>query len=366
MRAPLPDNEAERLAALRRYEILDSAAEQAYDDLTLLAAHIAGAPIALISLVDEHRQWFKSKVGLEAAQTPREAAFCAHAILAPDRTLVVPDALQDGRFADNPLVTGAPGIRFYAGAPLVNPEQQALGTLCVIDRRPRQLDAAQLRALEALSRQVVAQLELRRHATELRHAMAQRDAYLGRLRKYQRELEESNLRLQRASLTDALTGIGNRAAFDLTLNQEIYRARRYRGALSLLLLDVDHFKDYNDRWGHPAGDAVLLRIAGLLRQRARPSDFVARYGGEEFAVVLPATNRGGAVRAGEALRAAVEQAEFPKRRVTISVGAATLRNGMSREALIEAADRALYEAKRGGRNRLALARDSAPGGMQPG
>ena len=169
MKALLPANEAARLQALHRYHILDSAAEQAYDDITKIAAYIAQTPIALISLVDRDRQWFKSRIGLETVETPRELAFCAHAIVEHDAPLIVPDALQDERFSDNPLVTGVPDIRFYLGAPLVTPDNQALGTLCVIDRVPRELNAEQVQALTALSRQVVNQLELRRQGAELQH-----------------------------------------------------------------------------------------------------------------------------------------------------------------------------------------------------
>lgn len=167
MKAPLPGNEARRLEALRQYEVLDTAPEAAFDDLTLLAAHICGVSTAMVSLVDEKRQWFKSKIGLSTSETPRDIAFCAHAILRPREVLEVTDARTDPRFADNPLVTGDPHIRFYAGAPLVTADGHALGTLCVMDPAPRSLTVDQLAALQALGRRVVAQLELRRQAREL-------------------------------------------------------------------------------------------------------------------------------------------------------------------------------------------------------
>jgi hypothetical protein len=159
--APLPDKEVQRLDALKRYDLLDTPAEAEFDDLARLAARFCATPIALISLVDAERQWFKSRMGIDIEESPRDVSFCAHAILEGD-VLVVPDTTQDERFADNPFVKDDSRIRFYAGAPLVTPEGHAVGTLCVLDRKPRELSEDQRDALRVLARQVVAQMELRR------------------------------------------------------------------------------------------------------------------------------------------------------------------------------------------------------------
>lgn len=171
MSAPLPPNEQARLDALKEYAILDTDPEDSYDDMVRVAAFICGTPTALVTLVDSKRQWFKSKIGMNKGETPREQAFCAHTILEP-KLMEVEDAQKDERFADNPLVTHAPNIRFYAGAPLLTPEGQALGSLCVIDQTPRKLSTEQRDCLERLARQVMTIMELRRVSAKLAEAAA--------------------------------------------------------------------------------------------------------------------------------------------------------------------------------------------------
>ena len=174
MTAPLPKNEKQRLKVLWQYSVLDTMPEEIFDDLTELAARICEAPVAMITLVDEDRQWFKAKVGVSINETSRDISFCAHAITQPG-LFIVPDATRDERFAKNPLVKSDPKVRFYAGAPLVSPDGYALGTLCVIDKVPRELRPEQKQALRILARHVVSQLELRRRSNQLADARQERD-----------------------------------------------------------------------------------------------------------------------------------------------------------------------------------------------
>ena len=331
--APTPHNETARLAELQALNILDTLPERAYDDITYLAARLCQAPIALISLVDGQRQWFKSRVGLDVTETPRSLAFCAHAIVDPGQMLVVNNALDDVRFAQNPLVTGDPSIRFYAGAPLTMPSGNALGTLCVIGMEPRELSDDDARALEALSRQVMAQLELRKVVDELEH---------------------SQIELSRLSVTDPLTSLLNRRAFKANLTAELARNKRYGHELALVLIDVDGFKAYNDTLGHVAGDRALQAVARVLAEVCRKTDIAVRYGGDEFALILPETEHRGAWNIAERFRRGVERLTWPERSLSVSVGVAMAGEGADTpDSLVQMADAALYRAKAAGRNQVA-------------
>jgi diguanylate cyclase (GGDEF)-like protein len=353
--APITTNEDARLAELGDLEILDTLPEQAYDDITYLASKICDTPIALVSLVDRDRQWFKSRIGTTMTETPREVAFCAHAILQPLDVFVVPDASEDERFSENPLVTKDPGIRFYAGAPLVTSRGNALGTLCVIDTEPRQLTDEQAQSLNALARQVVAQLELRRTVARLRKKAAEHRVYEKQLEVYQQRLEENLATIRHLSLTDPLTGLYNRRALMDKLNEECALLARYNTEVSFALIDIDRFKQYNDSNGHLAGDELLETVARLIEGKSRSTDLVARYGGDEFAVIFRNTGIEGAQRLAERIRSAIEEMLWPLEDVTVSIGIAAGSPATPTPShLIDAADRALYRSKEAGRNRVGL------------
>ena len=234
MQAPLPDNEPDRLAALYSLDILDTGSEQDFDDIVALAAKVCGVPISLVSLLDVDRQWFKARTGTDLTETPRDMSFCAHAILATD-LLVVPDATKDARFADNPMVAGPEGVRFYAGAPLVTTDGYALGTLCVLDREPRELDVEQLQALRALARQVTSQLELRRYASVLANTTV-------RLQELERRKDDltgllgGELRAPLRLMSSYLTKLGDTGAHDAEMAELVGRAAsgHIRGFLDLM------------------------------------------------------------------------------------------------------------------------------------
>ncbi|WP_299341241.1 sensor domain-containing diguanylate cyclase [uncultured Pseudoxanthomonas sp.] len=351
---PKPDNEEARLAALYSFDILDSAPERGFDDLVRIAAGICGVPMAAVTLIDRDRQWFKAQVGIEHPDPSRESSFCAHAILMPDSTMVVPDATRDTRFADNPLVTAENGIRFYAGTPLLSGDGHALGALCVVDDQPRELEPYQREALEALSRQVTQLLELRRVSRQLSHQLRERAWYEQQMQLYQDQLEQQNADLSEQTKTDPLTGLPNRRAFTAALDAAMQKAGQSGEALAVAVLDVDHFKTVNDLHGHDEGDRVLVALADMLRAQAAGRGLAARHGGEEFVILMP----------GATLEEARLQCEFMRQSVgllpmglpiSVSIGLAARQRQDTAETLFRRADQALYEAKRSGRDRVVAA-----------
>lgn len=326
MREAALTDEAGRLSALRRYEILDTAAEPQFDKITTLVKTVLGVPISAVSLVDDDRQWFKASCGLDVDRTSRDVAFCAHTIR--DRcALVVPDATLDPRFRDNPLVTGDPFIVSYAGVPLKTPEGYNVGALCAIDTVPRAFTVDQIGILSSFAALVVDEFELR--------TIAKRDHLTGLL-------------TRRATAAQAETAIASRDA--------------HGRPAALVLLDIDHFKAINDSYGHPVGDIVLQKVARVCKAMLRAGDALGRVGGEEFALILPETDADRASDIAERLRR--EIADMPcdhdPRGVTASFGVAVLDDSiMTFVDWMEAADEPLYAAKRGGRNRC-VRRDRSP------
>lgn len=341
---PLPVNEKQRQRALDRLHILDTPEEEAFDAIARLAAAVVDVPIALVSLVDANRQWFKSRVGIDVCETSRSTAFCAHAIVGGD-LLEIEDACRDPRFADNPLVRGEPHIRFYAGMPLVLPGGEAIGTLCVIDQVPRRLDATQRMVLEVLARNVVTELELRQRILELEAEVVRR--------------HEAEVRIMHLATRDPLTGLPNRAALMDRLHQGLKTANRDLGQLAVLFMDLDRFKLINDTLGHDIGDALLQVTAERLSHVLRESDTVARLGGDEFALILPALHH--ATEAELIARKVIAAIEQPMTlnghtvQVGCSIGLAVYpEHGDSADTLLRHADLSMYQAKELGGNQYQL------------
>lgn len=518
----LPDAESERLSTLHQYQVLDTPAEENFDELTALAAQLCQTPMAAITLVDSERVFVKSKVGLEISESPRATAFSDHTIRQSELT-IVPDMREDERFRDNPFVTGEPKIRFYAGAPLITSDGHAIGALAVYDRKPRKLTKEQKDILRVLARQVLTQLELTRKLNEqkqllderaqaeaalksandeltftlqeleqrgrenaslkemgdlLQTCLAVEEAYkvvnqfadrlfpgssggvyvlddpnelleavvvwgesalqepvfatdecwalrLGRthlvedaregptcahltsrpkgstlcvpmmaqgetlgvlhvqfadvganprqtqarqrwaitvgehlaLALANLELRE-NLMLQ--AIRDPLTGLFNRRYLEEALEREVLRCARKKRALGMIMLDLDHFKTFNDTSGHEAGDAMLKALSYFLLDNVRAEDIVCRYGGEEFLLIMPEASLDLARQRAEQLRQevkalTVQHEGHPLGTVTLSLGVAAFpQHGATVNDLLRAADSALYSAKQEGRDRVAV------------
>lgn len=312
-----------RLASLRALDILDTPAELPYDRITELMRLVFECEYAIISLIDDKRQWYKSCVGLPISEEPIASTFCRF-ILVERQSIVVPDARLDIRFLDHPKVVDYPFIRFYAGAPIIDRLNEVVGTVCVIDKFVRNFDDRQLQILESLAAMVMHELELRQEAG-----------------------------------ADPLTGANSRRRFKIEASRQIALANRYNRPLSCVTLDIDHFKLINDTHGHPGGDTVLVQSVEAMRGKLRDTDLFGRIGGEEFSVLLPNTDSASAVEIAERLRKAVMELEFDfpatPNTVTISLGVTSFRDGDSVDSILKRSDDALYQAKRSGRNRTCLA-----------
>ncbi|MGO1246533.1 MAG: sensor domain-containing diguanylate cyclase [Oceanisphaera sp.] len=333
-------DEEQRLAALVAYDILDTPPEDAFDDITQIAALICDAPVAVINFIDRDRQWFKSVLGLNVRETPLDISICVHALFQPD-LFVVPDTALDPRFMDNPLVNGDPQLRFYAGALLVSEDGHPLGTLCVLDHHPRDLNEKQRFALRALANQVMAHLELLR-AHKKQAALIQ-------------ELQSAQADLLQLASTDPLSGLLNRRAFEQYLNQELALIKADTSHASLVMIDLDHFKRINDNFGHDTGDWVIQRFAQLCRGVFRKSDVISRWGGEEFVVLMPNTPEVDALQAVDRLHQRlisepIVYAEHQAVFITVSVGICSLTSTSELQECLRTADRLLYMAKDNGRS----------------
>jgi len=247
---PMPSNERQRLATLRSLKLLDTPAEERFDRITRLARRLFDVPIALVSLVDADRQWFKSNQGMDVCESPRGASFCGHTILRED-PLVVGDAFEDERFRDNPLVTGDPNIRFYAGYPLSAPDGSKLGSLCLIDRRPRTISAEDLATLRELGRMI-----------------------------------ESELVAMNLATSDALTGVSNLRGFLEIGAHVLALATRFAHSLQMLVVKIPRIQEFYRKHGVPAAERALVEVAQILLSSFRESDLVARIGEGEFCVLL--------------------------------------------------------------------------------
>jgi len=334
----LPTNELLRLNELRELGILDSPIEPSFDAITRTAQRVFGVDIVAVSLVDESRQWFKSIVGLDACETGRDVSFCGHAILS-DEIMCVPDASKDERFFDNPLVTEEPKIRFYAGCPVELSPGNRLGTLCIIDQKPRELTEEDAHALKDLALMVETALACYAHSCA-------RNQLLSRCKLVERQAR-----------VDSLTRVLNRRGGEEVLDY-VFKEKAPSRFIGVGLIDVDHFKEINDQHGHEVGDLYLQKFASVLVSSCREGDEVIRWGGDEFVVVFNSSDVASVSAMFNRLHREITSSSLQVGELNIpleaSIGVATCACNSCDiwKDVIEAADSAMYKAKEAGRNRL--------------
>jgi diguanylate cyclase (GGDEF)-like protein len=355
MPAPAVDDETRRLEVLQSYHLIDTAPEPAYDDIVNMASLMCGTPIALVSLITEDRQWFKARVGLDQMETPRDQAFCAHAIRNPSSIMEVQDASKDPRFMHNPLVVGEPGIRFYAGAPLLTPSGAALGTVCVIDRVPRQLTPSMAQGLQALARQVGELLALRRANSDLQTLNQSVMEMQVELEHYQVKLEGENAELAQSSPVDPVTGLNNQRAFERALGEELLRAEGTESRLALLLAEIDHLGVFARDFGAVAKDDALRRVAKVVKAQARGYDTLACLDSRRFAMLLPGTDDSEMAAMAARLRRAVSFLPPLGRGLRVSIGAAVARPIDAPLDVMQRATSAVEQAMEQGGNQVVVA-----------
>ena len=334
---PIPIDEPLRQHTLDEMNLVDTPAEHYLDTLVRLTQDLAHVDTVLISLIDQDRQWFKARVGLDASETPRNVSFCGYAILGED-TLLVPDAKLDPRFVDNPLVLNPPYIRFYAGHPLRAGNGKTIGTLCMFDPRPRTLSEAQQANFRDLATLAEGYLQLRSLTQSNQNLRLEMD------------------REQRKALLDPLTQLWNRGGLTAFQDRERRLAEQGNLRLGAIYADLDHFKLINDKYGHASGDQVLCECARRLRAALRPDDLLVRQGGEEFVALLRVKDIDELKRIAERVRQMI--GTEPVRlsagplRVSLSIGCTLLVDGEQIDQALERADTGLYSAKQAGRDRV--------------
>ena len=334
--ADIPKSEQQRLAALDELGILYTPLEDRFDKITRTLCRIFYMPIAYVSLIDKDTQWIKSSQGLDLINTPRSTSICTHTLLA-DEYIVCEDLTQDDRFKDNPFVTSGLKIRFYAGFALKS-RGQTIGTLCLADDKPRKFNNEDI----ATMRDMV--------------SWAQTEISLTQLGEVQIQLITELDQAQKDAKVDDLTGLWNQGAIKEVLQRAHHRHLITQQPYSLMMIDIDNFKQINDTYGHLFGDQVITAIAAELKKSIRPSDTIGRYGGDEFLIILENCNHKRAEELGERLLHHSHQLTIINNNeevnTSISIGFAST-NTISVDdpnSLLESADKALYSAKQDGRN----------------